>query len=287
MVTVRGRLFGNSGIFCRFGAVKVAAIRLSSSELKCLSPRHTVGAVALEVSDNARDFSSDGVQFVYEQRRRILSSAGSDIGPINLVRVHPSRAPAGGGVEVAAIAKKLPNTDSLACRFGRVVVPATWYSDSQLRCRVPRHVPETVSFEISADGINFTHTQTEFTFAMESTIDSIAPSHGPVHGSTLVDIFGTHFANSPLLMCRFGEVRSQAVMYVTQNHVRCMSPAALRNLPGSVLVQVSNNNFTDVGGIATYTYDRQVEVDVLSPPFGPTAGGTEILVIGRCRIGHM
>lgn len=67
LVTVTGTNFiSNSGITCKFGtAAAVSAAWRSASLLECVSPSGSSGSVAVEVSNNGQDYSSNAVQFVY------------------------------------------------------------------------------------------------------------------------------------------------------------------------------------------------------------------------------
>ena len=80
LVTVLGRAFSGRSTYCRFGAVRVLAIALDSSTLKCVAPPHAPGPAVFAVSDNEYDFTppSDNTSstFTYElEDRRKLSAS--------------------------------------------------------------------------------------------------------------------------------------------------------------------------------------------------------------------
>ena len=70
MVTVTGtNFFASSGLVCRFGTASgIAATWVTASLLQCLSPATAAGAVALEISNNNKDYTSNSVQFTFRPR---------------------------------------------------------------------------------------------------------------------------------------------------------------------------------------------------------------------------
>ena len=70
VVTVLGTAFSArsaslSYIKCRFNTTVVSAEYYSVSKLKCLPTSMEAGYATVEVSNNARDYTSDGVQFEF------------------------------------------------------------------------------------------------------------------------------------------------------------------------------------------------------------------------------
>lgn len=69
-VTITGSLFRNTQFLrCAFGDITgVYATFMSSSQIKCISPPHAAGTVALEVSLNDQDYTSNGALYTYQVR---------------------------------------------------------------------------------------------------------------------------------------------------------------------------------------------------------------------------
>ena len=86
VVTVRGAGFSDAAAArCRFGGAAVPARRVARGVLECVAPRAgAAGYAAVEVSMNARDYTSDGVHFEYRP-------------PAHVRALAPSAGPAGGG----------------------------------------------------------------------------------------------------------------------------------------------------------------------------------------------
>ena len=85
LVVVRGSGFSRKAsdlrtLRCRFGSVAVAASFRTSNELACVAPARAAGLVALEVSNNGKDFSKDGVGFTYVAVS--LSALEPPLGPL-------------------------------------------------------------------------------------------------------------------------------------------------------------------------------------------------------------
>ena len=73
LVSVLGRGFVQSdSLKCKFATVVVDAIFVSSTMLNCTAPAMSAGAVALEVSNNAVDFSRSDATFNYVPIVKIL-----------------------------------------------------------------------------------------------------------------------------------------------------------------------------------------------------------------------
>jgi hypothetical protein len=78
------------------------------------------------------------------------------------------------------------------------------------------------------------------------------PSSGPVGGATTVTVTGTAFVASDLLYCKFGSAGRTHGTYVTSILLKCLSHSSAT--PGTVLLQVSNNNQDFAASLMEYLY---------------------------------
>eukprot|EP00940_MAST-03C_sp_MAST-3C-sp2_P001609 g1609.t1 len=134
MVEISGHTFARdflrgSQIQCRFGSTVVNASLTDDTTVRCRSPPRSIpGTVAVEVTNNAQDFTSQKMQYEY-------------VPPLFVTSVEPSIGPAQGGSEVIVRGGVFRNTSSLQCRFADVVVDASRITNTSLRCITPHAEP--------------------------------------------------------------------------------------------------------------------------------------------------
>jgi len=103
------------------------------------------GFVSVEVSNNAQDFSSDGVLFFYEQSPKIVS-------------ISPASIPETGDVSVTITGLNFFQTypSVLTCRFGAMLVMGTYISAEEIACIAPPQPVGTVILEVTLNGEEYT-----------------------------------------------------------------------------------------------------------------------------------
>merc|ERR1719261_176635 len=116
-VMVSGAHFADSSrLMCKFGSsVAVQARWYSPSLIQCVTPKLPAGSVALEVTNNAQDFSSSDVRVRFQTT-------------VVINGVAPLHGPVDGGTVVNIAAANLRLSSTLLCRFDQVEVPATLIS---------------------------------------------------------------------------------------------------------------------------------------------------------------
>lgn len=157
-VIIRGYYFINSSsLSCRFANVTTGAIYISSTEIMCRSPtllgtvlvgddvnggglswtedtypvtyfypRNLVKLVSVEVSNNAQEFTSSGLMFLY-QADAIVSGLFPPSG--FLEESNP----------VAVLGNNFVNSTFLRCRFGAEITNATFINRNAIICFTPRY----------------------------------------------------------------------------------------------------------------------------------------------------
>ncbi|KAL7542925.1 hypothetical protein ACHAXR_012222, partial [Thalassiosira sp. AJA248-18] len=273
-----GPFFSDEGLFCMFSDVSVPGSFRSPTQVSCITPPHASGTYSLEVTQNGQDYTKSGYVFRFYHLCNIHS-----ISPLS----GPSTR---AGTNVKAHGENFVNTTSLRCRFGSIVVPATFSHSSEIHCSSPPidsdaleymqttvYYPQKmkgslVSFEVSNNGQDFTSSGHEFLYLEDIKMSRISRKEGPSRGDTPVYISGSNFVNSTHLTCRFGRETTQAY-FLTRKAVLCFSPPIYgknyinsikeKNVPLSV-----SNNADDFVFFDDFTYSSDM-------PSGTYQAGTE------------
>lgn len=111
----------------------VDAVHVDSGLIQCRAPAvATARSVPVEVTSNDQDFTSQAMQYVYED-------------PLSVISVEPSVGPATGNTAVVVTGgTPFPNnTATLKCRWADYEVPALWLGEYSLSCMAPPARPIT------------------------------------------------------------------------------------------------------------------------------------------------
>ena len=277
-------------LYCRFGDHGVSkAQRLSNSVIECVSPSHVSGAVPVEVSLNALDFTNDGMAFTY-------------LGP-SIESIHPVAGPERGGTWLTINGVNMVGGESAYCRFGgSAASPAVWISATRMQCATPPMTSGSSSMNLLTSLSAATaYGVWPFEYQAAATVVSVIPSSGPAAGGTNVMLIGTHFssraATLSYLRCRFN-LTSAVAHFVNDSVVQCTSPAHSGDL-GSlsmasvVPVEMSNNQVDFTASGVNFEYRAEVQILSVGPATGPASGGSLVTVEGEhfvagetnCRFG--
>jgi len=234
-VTVFGTNFVNSSsLVCRFGVTVVPILRfLSPSRLVCNSVQYDNGYASVEVSNNKRDFTANGVQFVYSERPMIRT-------------LIPSSGPTNGQTIVTMVGDHFGNSTDLRCKFGSVLAFGKWVTPSLITCRTPYSRPGVVTVEISGNAVDFSFSDSQYLFYEQLEIKKILPSVGPsTRGGTIVTVEGSGVRNVFGLTCRFGLVVVPG-HFISEKSFQCRAPSSS---PGLTSFEASSNrlDFTKSG----------------------------------------
>ena len=247
---------------CKFGTLTpVTASRLSASVLQCLSPaRNVTGSVAVEISNNNQDYTSNAVQYAY-------------VTPISLLSRLPANGPVTGGTIVTVVGDHfLP---SLKCQFAGLYAATTYVNATRVLCRAPSGTAGLVSLEVTNNNYDFTASGTQFLYQPSMVVSTLLPITGPTVGGTFVNMTGSNFVNP--MWCKFGTMASVAAVYYSASSAGCTSPAV--NNVSSVAVGVcKQQDFTS--DQAMFSYYAALSVISHSPVSGPVSGGTQVKLNG-------
>ena len=263
---------GARKLSCRFGrSVVSAAVTGVNGVALCVAPAsQSLGAVAVEITNNGVEFTSNGWMFHY----------GPDI---SVETAWPLVGPESGGTVVTITGTGFADTRVILCEFGSAgtLVPGTWMDSGTVSCVSPPHMPGVTALRLSMNGQQFVETGLSFEYLVESTVRAITPSSGPWHGGTVVEVAGTGFVNSTGLSCLLANRRLPAT-FVDTDRLRCTTPAMVESSPLlSLPLEVSNNgiDFTNRSS-AQYSFVPALSIRHLWPTNGPVGGGTSVSVYG-------
>ena len=198
--------------------------------------------------------------------------------------INPMVGPTAGGTGVQIFGSNLSGTT--AVHFGANAATAfTNLSASQVRATAPAgvagnvHVTVTTAAGTSVIGFNdiFTYTnQPGIQYLTTVGNANCCPLSGPTAGGTVVRIIGFNLAGATAVY--FGGTLGTSITNDTATSLNVTSPA---HFAGLVDVRVTTPTGTSaLTGNDLYSYSDQPVVQFLSPPQGPTAGGTVVQIAG-------
>lgn len=240
---------------CQFGDAELtAATVINSGTLVCTtSPVMTANAststsraekgAELRVTMNGVDFSpgNTAAAFLYDD-------------DVTVSALVPDRGPATGGVRVLVRGSGFRPDEHLACRFGLQVAAAEFVRKDTIACQAPPQVRvSAVSVSVTLNGQDFSSAATTpaeydergwamFTYTDRAAVTAVEPDKGPTRGGTEVTVSGVNFADSPALLCRFGDLVTSAAVFVSTEEVTCVSPAVPVGAAGRVYLEVSDHD---------------------------------------------
>lgn len=156
-------------------------------------------------------------------------------------------------------------------------------TSSRARCTTPEgSVTEPVDVVLFAERLemgelvpSMATLEGGFTYYVPLEIQQVSPTRGPTSGGTRVNVAGQGLTEETIV--QFGGVRSPEVTLEPNGSLNVIAPPMS---PGAVELRVQNIN-GDARIPEGFFYFERLEVDSLTPPIGPTSGGTSILVRGR------
>ena len=115
-----------SYMWVRFNRTRVPVVRVSSTEVQCVAPEHAAGVVAIELTLNDQQYTSDMVSFEYQD---VVAHS-----------IEPRSGPVLGGTVVVVRGTNFhaPGSRGLFCKFvGTDVVAASHEGEEAVRCATP------------------------------------------------------------------------------------------------------------------------------------------------------
>lgn len=176
------------------------------------------------------------------------------------------------------------------CKFDDIVTRAIDYNTNVVRCASPAAknvlTPQNVKLTISSNNGTTWSDDSPAWFEYEKLVEvhSLSPNKGVTGGGTQVLVTGYRFRNetdssSPQLLCKFGDVLSSSVVWLSEEEILCVAPPRMK---GVVNVEISSNGGADFStNYAQFTYHEPLVVTSIWPSMGGgVLGGTSISVHG-------
>ncbi|CAM9095296.1 unnamed protein product [Chrysoparadoxa australica] len=250
----------------RFGeAEAVDAVFVSTEEIICSTPAaSSARVVAVEVTLNGVDYSSDGVELALVPLPSVSALAAV-------------KGPQAGGTLVELDVEGMADQEGIGCRFGDLSVPARWLEHGRLLCVSPAaEVAGTVAVEVTLNGLEFSASGMLFEYYEDPVVSELLPSSGAVSGGTGITVRGSGFRSSPSLAVRFGLIDVPAT-FLSSTELHCEAPPSVQ---GPVAVSVTSDGAYFSASELHFEYVDVVTLTAVEPLQGSVVGGTLVTVQG-------
>ena len=303
MVAIFGSNFINSNsLICKFGETIVRApnvVWVSGSQVNCLTPGNGAGvaprSVVVQVSNNGgEDLFGAG------------PSAGGDeiyytyYGHAIVREINPSTASSVGGTPIVVAGRNFLFGEDTVCRFGHVVVSATYIDDNTIECLTPpkgllHGETSAISFEVSNNNKDFSNSNTTYEYVDAPAIASFAPSTGSIRGGDVLSFSGDGLTSTGSVWCRFqnqmgGDANPHTVegVVTVSGSAECAVPNRMSTSTKhsfnkdrtTVLVELSTNNYDFSTSNSMFTFQSRSRVTRVFPLDGSVLGGTVVAISG-------
>ena len=264
-VTITGTNLANTTSVTVGGVAGTALTNLSSTSVSFTTAVSGVGGlrdIVLETYSGVGSATSSGA-FRYVSAPTITS-------------ITPSAGPVAGGNSVTITGTNLTNTTSVS--FGST--PATSFSnvsDTQVAAVVPTFgssTPISVSVQ-TYDGNGSATLSNIYGYVPLPTISSLSTSTGLTTGGTTVTVTGANLENTSGVTV--GGLSATGVVNVSGTSIRFTTPSGVSGLQDVVVTTTYGGSVTSANAF------RYIEAPIITsatPAGGPTAGGTEVVILG-------
>ena len=284
-VLVTGTKFRNTtSLNCYFGDKPSAKIEwISDSSILCTSPlienNEASSRVNVTVTNNGIDFTRASTLTEYEYTHR---PDASSMWPTLMNEVN----------RTSVVIKGKGLSRVKACLFGNVKhrYQAFNVTDNIIHCDVPPDIfegpPEFISIFLALDnGVFGTDLNIRYEAPPvipdtipEPIIAAAEPTSGASAGGGWIRVAGEGFLSRTELACKFGEIVSHEVQYLSSEEVLCKIP---RHLPGKVTFSVTNGGQEEgKSKLFEFTFLSDVSIKSIFPSSGSVEGGTKTRIYG-------
>lgn len=241
---------------CVFGSQAVSARRVSSTQIRCISPQaSTIQEVAFAVEiEEVHHLSGPAFSYYAEPR---------------LVGITPRAGSVEGGTTLDLFGEYFVFSTTLKASIGSIDVPVAYINSTMLRCTTAASSAQTVEVGLSVDGSQGMSQPTRpYTYHDNPRVEDVYPSRGVATGGTAVSVSGDGFQDLPTLGCMFGSSGGKTVLgeFVSAEELVCTTPAATD--VGSVAVEVTINGVDFSGNGNRFTHHGSPFITSVSPIHG-------------------
>ena len=283
VIAVRGQHFrDDGGLVCGFFNSDSAATEtarttservrwVTSSVVECTTPPSISSLrVLVEVSNNGVDFTSGGMQYLYEA------------GPtVTAVKLHSATMGDAGSHTVAVTGRHFAQSPLLTCSVGSY---SAWMSSSLVLCTVDTAWAGNMTVEVSNNGQDFSTDGVEYQGASGLGLSAqvqVRPSSGPANGGTLVTLSGKDWQASEDVQCAFTGGAVTTGELVEEVGVVCRTPRQTSPDEGTVDIRVLvDGEEVSQGSELRFEYEAPAVVVGVVPSAGAVEGSTMVQVMG-------
>jgi len=272
---------------CHFGDKIVHATYLSKNSLSCVAPKvDEAKRVNVSISvDGERLYDNEDQSFEFDY----VDHPAIDY-------ISPDFGWTVGGSNTTLAVKNLEpfHTHDLMCAFGSgegttdkfKFTKAHRVDGGFITCLSPKFDDNKMDIDAPIilainDGINSVRViGPTYRYLTPSIINRIEPSIGSVQGGSIVKLHGTDFSNITGQRCFFGNGISANAEWISQNEVRCVSPAYKGEGKREVSVHLGleSNVTLSIETHASFNYLSDPIISNFHPRFGSSSGGTQVIL---------
>ena len=160
---------------------------------------------------------------------------------------------------------------------GHIISAVLNTNNDTISCVSPELLIGNYSIEISSNQIEWFVLTDQLTVRDFSKITAIAPTHGPVEGGTVVNIYG-YFLDISNATCLFNTTKSIPT-HINSSQITCVSPNFTN--PETVTVNVEFAHGQTALSSSTFTYIELSILHNIVPQSGFVNGSTDVFAIGE------
>ncbi|MCI0341961.1 MAG: IPT/TIG domain-containing protein [Planctomycetales bacterium] len=258
-----------SGATVAFGGTAATGVTfVSSSQVNCTTPAHTLGVVTVTLTNPDLLAAS-------------LTNGYTFLGPTpTLVGVSPAVGPVGGGTLITLTGTNFASGATVTLG-GSAATSVSFVSSSILTATAPAHAAGFVTVAVTNPDNQVASLASGFEYRIPPSITTTIPPSGSTNGGTLITIYGSDFVSGATVLLR-SVLATAVTVNGTGTEIRATTPSGSA---GSATVTVTNpDTLTGVqpSGFTYITAGANPSISLLDvePGAGPPAGGTTVTIVG-------
>ena len=278
-----GLLAIKNSLVCHIGNGSSPVQVISDVYAQCMVPAatdNTAGKLPFRVStNNGLDITTTVSNLSYEYIRvptvkSVFPSSGYSFGG-TVLKISGSFLRAESGTSLAGV----------QCSVDGVSVPATWASESAIKCPCPAHSVASVSVSVKVDGV-FSDSAVTYTYSASPVIAQASPSVGKTIGGDVVTITGTDFT-AEITRCCFGlpsASQCSVAVLTSATELMCVSPRSAfhgaSEIVDILLMGMDSGDHPVAVLSSGFTYVENTVITSTSTLRGGVTGGTTVRLYG-------
>ena len=217
----------------------------------------------VELTVNARDFTSSEALYTYEKAARSYVSA-----------LTPSFGSSQGGASVTLVGAGFVPRADLRCRFGGESAPGMYVSSDMVSCYVPGSMGGAHFTSVTLDGASAS-AESLYAYREDPRVDMVTPKVGASSGGSVVHVSGRELAAETY--CVIGLAGPTSATLVSTSLMACETPAHDEGV-ASVSMSADPVGMQLSSHVGSFEFMHLSGVDGVSTPSGTDEGGAEVRV---------